>query len=923
MNETKVESTSKRGSTSPVGMVLAFLFALLYLFFGAAEARAQEIHAAGAGDTLHITLEGNQGSETFGEIVTVLPNGNFVVIDPLHDTSNKDDIGSVTLYDGDSLKVISRTFGVVEESLVGNGGIVILADGNFVIRSPFFALPGALAVGAVTWCSAETGCPNHVTPENSLTGSTQGDRVGWVVVPLGDSGFLAQTSEWHHAGVANAGAVTRCLPVSACVGLVVDAENSLVGSTIGDNVGSTPPVILANGDYVVAAPHWDFEVIADAGAVIRCPMVGDPCHSQIEEEDALIGAQSGDRLGSAGVVAAGNGYIVASPYVDFGANADAGAVTFCETSCIGAPSGANSLMSGTASDALGAGGVKVVGNGAAYVVVSHNWNNAAVVKAGAVTYCPMSDPCKGFIVKARSLYGSSANDMVGGNGVTVLANGDYIVASANWSSAVAAVGAVTWCSGASGCLDQAVSAANSVYGTSIADGVGGWGVQALSGGSYIISSLGWDNGGVADAGALTWCPEGGCTPAPVGMGNSLVGGQTLDQVGLAKVLPNGNYVAHASFFNNGLITDAGMVALCDGDAGCSGPMFFAIGMAGSVPGQRVGNEVAALSNGHFLVRSNFDLGGDAGVDAVTWCNGETGCPGQVGAMNSVYGVRANDDIGSGGLFATGSGDAVLFSPAADGDALPQVGAITWMRGNQATGASMADLPSVYGAIAGAGASLEYAFNDLHNYLIVGVPTQGKVVVVMARPSLFVSKAGNGIGTVMSSTGGIDCGSDCLESAASGATISLTATPAASSNFVGWSGACSGTGACDVTLQGATQVAATFAIKLFTVNLPGDTEGGTVSVSVVAMPAETTAASAEDGSEVSAAEMSAVYAYGTVIQLTAKPDPDYLFESWTGDYNGDQNPLQFSVTQDRTIGALFRPVGSADPDLDIFLPLINK
>ncbi len=40
-------------------------------------------------------------------------------------------------------------------------------------------------------------------------------------------------------------------------------------------------------------------------------------------------------------------------------------------------------------------------------------------------------------------------------------------------------------------------------------------------------------------------------------------------------------------------------------------------------------------------------------------------------------------------------------------------------------------------------------------------------------------------------------------------MTLTATPAAGSTFTGWSGACTGTGACDVTLNGGASVTASF------------------------------------------------------------------------------------------------------------------
>ncbi len=76
-------------------------------------------------------------------------------------------------------------------------------------------------------------------------------------------------------------------------------------------------------------------------------------------------------------------------------------------------------------------------------------------------------------------------------------------------------------------------------------------------------------------------------------------------------------------------------------------------------------------------------------------------------------------------------------------------------------------------------------------------------------ALTVSKSGTGIGTVISSPAGINCGSTCGASFASGTSVTLTATPAVSSTFAGWSGACSGTGTCTVSMTQARSVTAAF------------------------------------------------------------------------------------------------------------------
>jgi endoglucanase len=77
-------------------------------------------------------------------------------------------------------------------------------------------------------------------------------------------------------------------------------------------------------------------------------------------------------------------------------------------------------------------------------------------------------------------------------------------------------------------------------------------------------------------------------------------------------------------------------------------------------------------------------------------------------------------------------------------------------------------------------------------------------------TLTVTRSGTGSGAVSSTPAGINCGADCSEEYAAGTVVNLTATPNADSTFTGWSGACTGTGACQVIMNSATSVTATFA-----------------------------------------------------------------------------------------------------------------
>jgi hypothetical protein len=134
--------------------------------------------------------------------------------------------------------------------------------------------------------------------------------------------------------------------------------------------------------------------------------------------------------------------------------------------------------------------------------------------------------------------------------------------------------------------------------------------------------------------------------------------------------------------------------------------------------------------------------------------------------------------------------------------------------------------------------------------------------------LTVSLASSGSGTVTSSPGGINCPPTCTASFNNGTSVTLSAAPASGFAFAGWSGGgCTGTGSCTVVMSGAQSVKATFSpIFTLTIVVAGPPGSGRVTGSV-------------GGINCSGPTCLANFIAGTVVNLTATPQPGHVFNGW--------------------------------------------
>jgi len=379
-------------------------------------------------------INGPAGSGAFGEFLSALPNGNFVVTDSLYDDGANADVGAVHLYNGTTLALISTLKGSTPNDRVGVE-IQVLSNGNFVVMSPYWDNGAADEAGAATLCSATTGCSGTVTSTNSLVGTNELDHVSsGGISPLPGGKYTVTSFEWNNTR----GAVTFC-QASGCTGALT-TTNSLHGVAENDQVGlgaqSPPSVVLANGNYVVSSnTHGPLEV----GAVTLCDGTTG-CVGTVAANNSLTGVDAFDQIGSSGVVAlTGGDYVVGSTSWEPNPSDNFGAVTHCSgtTGCPATINSSNSLVGTNNGDVIGNPVALSDGN---YVVRSPQWNGAR----GAVTWCSAAAPCVGSITSANSLIGGAANNEVGGSGLLyALPGGKYLVASQNWDGGAQNVGAMT------------------------------------------------------------------------------------------------------------------------------------------------------------------------------------------------------------------------------------------------------------------------------------------------------------------------------------------------------------------------------------------------------------------------------------------------------------------------------------------------
>ena len=169
------------------------------------------------------------------------------------------------------------------------------------------------------------------------------------------------------------------------------------------------------------------------------------------------------------------------------------------------------------------------------------------------------------------------------------------------------------------------------------------------------------------------------------------------------------------------------------------------------------------------------------------------------------------------------------------------------------------------------------------------------VIPIPMSTLSVQKIGSGSGTVTSTNqAGINCGSTCGASFPTNSLVTLTATPATGSTFIGWSNGCTGTGSCDVTLTGDQTIVAQFDLVPDMVTLSVNTSG----------PGNGTVTSDQGGISCPSACV-ASFTRGTTVTLTPIASEGSRFDEWRGGAcNNQRGPCVLVMDDNRSANARF-------------------
>jgi hypothetical protein len=148
------------------------------------------------------SLVGSSADDLVGlQDVTALAGGNYVVITPGWDFDVLlTDVGAVTLGSGTTgitgaITPANSVIGAMFADSVGQGGVMALSNGNYVVSSPFLDWDTQIDAGAVTFGNSAAGVGGTIDRSNSALGGGLATGLGLVVADNVNRNFYASFIE--------------------------------------------------------------------------------------------------------------------------------------------------------------------------------------------------------------------------------------------------------------------------------------------------------------------------------------------------------------------------------------------------------------------------------------------------------------------------------------------------------------------------------------------------------------------------------------------------------------------------------------------------------------------------------------------------------------------------------------------------------
>ena len=500
--------------------------------------------------TLIASIYGDNANDQLGVQIAALPNNNFVITSLYDDVGGVKDAGSVRLVDGTTgIQIGSALAGDVADDHLGNMGVTVLPNNNFVIASPGDDEGGIVEAGSVRLVNGDTG----VQIGSAIVGDTAGAALGINgITVLSNNNYTIATSFDNHGSLVDVGTVKL---VNGDTG--VQIGSTIAGDSNFDGYGVFGVTALVNNNFVIVASEDDVGGLVNAGSV---RLVNGDTGLQIGS--TISGDAAYDQLGQAGAYAlSNNNFVIASSNADEGGIVDAGTVRLVDGTT-GAQIG-STIAGDTANDYLGVSATLPNSN---YVISSAADDDGGLVNVGSVR---LVNGATGAQI-GSTITGDAVGDGLGINTIA-LSNNNYVaVAAGDFMSGLVGVGSVRLVNGTTG-----AQIGSTIAGDNTNDQLGSGGIIALANNNYVIASPLDDVGGLNGAGSVRLMD--GTTGAQIG--STLAGDDESDSLGYVKLhshsntnigitaLSSNNFVVASEFDSEGGVVFAGSVRLVDGSTG--------------------------------------------------------------------------------------------------------------------------------------------------------------------------------------------------------------------------------------------------------------------------------------------------------------------------------------------------------------------